>query len=238
MKTAVIVGTLVVCSGIAGAQYRNPYNNMTWNNSFSRMVDMTNSMNQSLMSQMNRINLSRSLLKRQHQGGQSAAPSAPAEAPKVTHRPITATDFKRADQGRPVIERFVAGFPQLAPADRATLKQALEQSLANFDKEARKNNVATSFAIATAAALHVANGYDVPDDKSDELVFMLNDALASAPQWKQMSARDKQTLSDAILVYAAMMLNLAGQPDEGVKQAGVTMAREFLSQMGGAPSGG
>ena len=39
-------------------------------------------------------------------------------------------------------------------------------------------------------------------------------------------------------VCLSMMLNLAGQADEGVKQAGVTMAHDFLSQMGGAPSGG
>src|SRR5262249_60789243 len=56
---AVVVVVLWAGSGVARAQYRNPYNNMTWNNVFSRNVDMFNSMNQNLMNQMNRINASR-----------------------------------------------------------------------------------------------------------------------------------------------------------------------------------
>ena len=226
----VVVGMVLGVFGVARAQYRNPYNNMTWNNSFSRMVDMTNSMNQNLWSQMNRMNMQRSLLKKNLEGNQAAP--APQQAPKVAHKPISATDFKPADKGHPVIDKFVAGF-LLSPDDRAQLKQALELSLKNFERETRKNNVATSFAIAIVAAVHCANGYDIPDAQSDEMVANINDALASLPTWKKMSARDKQTMSDAMLVYAAMMLNLYGQPDEGVKQAGATMARELLRQMGG-----
>src|SRR5262245_5168724 len=96
---------MVVCLPyVVHAQYRNPYNNMTWNNSFSRMVDMTNSMNQSLMSQMNRINLSRSLALRGATGG--AAQPAPTSPPpqRVAHKPLSATDFKPADKGHPVID--------------------------------------------------------------------------------------------------------------------------------------
>src|SRR6476619_720862 len=103
----------VVVGVTANAQYRNPYNNMTWNNSFSRMVDMTNSMNQNLMSQMNRINLSRSLAMKGAAGGNQAAPTPP---PKVAHRPLSATDFNPADKGHPVVDRLVSGV-QLEPAD-------------------------------------------------------------------------------------------------------------------------
>ena len=226
MRGIIIVGAMLATLGTARGQYRNPYNNMTFNNSFSRMVDMTNSMNQNLWSQMNRINMSRSLARKQLEGGQPAAPPAA----KPAHKPLSATDFKPADKGHPVIDKFVAGF-QLTPADRAGLKQALEQSLKNFEKETRKNNVATSFAIAIVAAVHVANNYDIPDADSDEMCLNINDAFAGSPQWKKMSARDKQTFSDAMLVYAAMMLNLYGQPDEGIKQAGVTMARQLLAQV-------
>jgi hypothetical protein len=228
MNRGLVIVLCAVLPGVAHAQYRNPYNNMTWNNSFSRMVDMTNSMNQSLMSQMNRINLSRSLAMKGAAGDKQAAP--PAAKPKVAHRPLSATDFKPADKGHPVIDRFVSGF-ELEPADRAGLKQALAKSLENFEKETRKNNVATSFGIAIVAAVHVANGRDIPDAESEELVANINDAMASSPQWTKMSARDKQTFSDAMLVYAAMMLQLAGQPDEGIKQAGVTMAKGFLAQL-------
>src|ERR1051325_4925785 len=129
MRIWATVGVLVGMTGVAQAQYRNPYNNMTWNNSFSRMMDMTNSMNQSLMSQMNRINLSRSLANKALSGETQAAP---APAPKAAHKPLSATDFKPADKGHPVIDRFVSGFPQLEPADRAGLKQALEQTVKNF----------------------------------------------------------------------------------------------------------
>ena len=226
MRGLIIVGALAATAGSARAQYRNPYNNMTWNNSFSRMMDMTNSMNQNLMNQMNRINMSRSQLRKQLEGEKPAAPP-PA---KVAHKPITATDFKPADKGHPVVDKFVAGFP-LSPEDAASLKQALRLSLDNFEKETRKNNVATAFAIAIVAAVHVANNYDIPDAQSDEIVLSLNDAFAGSPQWKKMSARDKQTISDAMLVYAAMMLNLYGQPDDNVKAAGVNMARELLARL-------
>jgi hypothetical protein len=220
----------LACPRVGRAQYRNPYNNMTWNNSFSRMVDMTNSMNQSLMSQMNRINLSRSLALR-GSAGASTAPAAPSTAaPGAAHRPLSATDFKPADRNRPVLDRFVGGI-ELEPADRAGLKQALEQTIRGFEKETRRNNVATSFGIALVAAVHVANGQDIADAQSEELVATLNDAMSSSTQWKQMSARDKQTLSDAMLVYTAMMMQLAARPEPEIKQVSVTMAKGLLAQL-------
>jgi hypothetical protein len=226
MRGMVVVGVVLAASGVSRAQqYRNPYNNMTFNNSFSRNIDMFNSMNQNFMNQMNRINESRAQLRKQLEGGQPARAPSPV---RVAHQSLTATDFKPVDKGHPIIDQYVATF-QIAPGDRDGLKQALEMTFKSFEKDSRKNNFATSFGIAIAAAMHVANGYDIPDAETDEMVANLNDAISTSPAWKMMSARDKQTVSDGMLLYAAMMVQLAAQPNENLKQAGVTMAQQFLA---------
>jgi hypothetical protein len=231
-----VVLTLVSMASVAAAQYRNPYTGATWNNSFSRNLDMFSSMQQNFMRQM----ISAQMTKRSvaAMAGATPAPAAPTPAPSAPRQPLSATDFKPAAPGRPVLDAYLASL-QFPPDQRATLRQVIEASIAEFEKAGRKNNVAASMAVALEASVLVLRGHENSDAESKALLQALNDLIAVSPEWKKMSAREKQNMSDSLLLASALTLNLAivGKEDETSKKASVAIAEELLLRLTGSKTG-
>ena len=158
--------------------------------------------------------------------GAKAAPAAP-----VTHAPMSATDFRRSPRTT-VVTRYVATLPLTAP-DAAQLTAALETTMAQLQKAGRKNNVATAMATTITLAHMVLDRDDVDVSKVDTLVVSLNDVLAGAAEFKQLTSQQRQQMADELLLSSALMaiLHQAGAVDTSK-----AFAEQVLKTMTGSAS--
>lgn len=235
VRTAVVL-VLVSMASVAAAQYRNPYTGATWNNSFSRNLDMFSSMQQNFMRQMIATQSARRSVAAM--AGATAAPAEAAPTPKAPRLPLSATDFKPSAPGRPVLDNYLASL-QLPADQRVVLRQVLEASIVELEKESRKNNVAASMAVAIEASLLVLRGHENSDAESKALIQALNELIAVSAEWKKMSAREKQNMSDSLLLASALAVSLTivGKEDETSRKASVAIAEELLLRLTGSKTG-
>jgi uncharacterized protein DUF6683 len=140
----------------------------------------------------------------------AAAPDRAVAPPR--QYPITATDF------RPVGGRIMPDeISRTSPGnteEKELLRALGNQFLDLFEKEARPNNVAYSFAFLVAASLQVVTGRELSDVEEDQLVSGFNDSMANTPQFASMSARDKQTLTECGVITGSMIAFLNTQGGE------------------------
>ncbi|HEY5934340.1 MAG TPA: DUF6683 family protein [Kofleriaceae bacterium] len=155
--------------------------------------------------------------------------AGPKVQPVVAHAPMSASDFRRGPRTN-VVTRYVATLP-LAAADAAQLTAALDTTMAQLQKAGRKNNVATAMATTITLAHMVLDRDDVDASKVDTLVVSLNDVLANAPQFKQLTSQERQQMADELLLSSALIaiLHQAGAID-----ASKAFAEQVLITMTGS----
>jgi hypothetical protein len=118
-------------------------------------MDMTRTWNQNLWDAQRRLDETRSRIAAPSGSGASspASPGRPSSSGLATRQyPITTTDF-RPTATRLVPDEIAATTPGLTSEQREDLRRLYHQFLTAFENEARKYNVANSFAFVVAASL-------------------------------------------------------------------------------------
>ncbi len=143
-----------------------------------------------------------------------------------------------ADRGHPVVDDFVASTSP-PPDQQATLRQAIDATFAQVERELRRNHVASAMGLALGVSVLLVHGRELSDAESTELILGLDDVIAASPQWQAMTARQKQTINDSLILTSALIIQFAalGQQDEGMRQLSVGMARDLLARLTGSPTG-
>jgi hypothetical protein len=153
-----------------------------------------------------------------------------AKPQAVAHAPLSASDFRRTGMGRGVVTKYVASLPIGAP-DADQLTAALNTTIAQLQKVGRKNNVATALATTIAVAHMVLDRDDLDTSKVDTLVVSLNDALAAAPEFKQLAPAGRQQMADELLLSSALIVLLH---QSGVVDASKAFAEQVLLTVTGS----
>lgn len=93
--------------------------------------------------------------------------------------------------------------------------------------------------LALGVSVLLVHGRELSDAESTELILGLDDVIAASPQWQAMTARQKQTINDSLILTSALIIQFAalGQQDEGMRQLSVGMARDLLARLTGSPTG-
>lgn len=140
----------------------------------------------------------------------AAAPDRAVAPPR--QYPISATDF-RPVSGR-IMPDDIGRMSPGNPEEKELLRTLSTHFLDLYEKEARKNNVAYSFAFLVGASLHVVTGRTLSDAEEDQLVSGFNNSIAHTPQFVSMSARDKQVLTESGIITGSMIAFLNAQGKE------------------------
>lgn len=153
----------------------------------------------------------------------SAAPAAPA----VPSAPISATDFVRSPNGKDVVAAFI-GATNLSPADGQTLANGLRSTMAQLGGAGRKDNVATAMTLLIGLSYGVLEKPGFDANKADDMIPIVNNALAASPQFTSLSAVDRQNMYDSLLLSTAVIAMLHQSGDKATTQ---NIARQTLQQM-------
>jgi len=143
---------------------------------------------------------------------QPTGPAPTAGGPTVAlpnQYPITATDFR--PPGRRIMPDEVARSSQEGAEEKELLRKLSNQFLDSFEQEARKNNIANSFAFLAGVSMQIVSGRDLSDAETDQLISGFNNSIAYTPQYVSMSAQDKQVLYESAVITAGMMALLNEQ---------------------------
>ena len=143
--------------------------------------------------------------------------------------PITATDFRTAPN-RLTVDELADATPNLTRQQKDGLRTLYYQFLTDFEKDARKNNVANSFAFMVGVSLMVV-GREISEAEADKLVLAYNNILASNPQFNAMPPQQRQILYESLVITGASIGFLHGQ---GIKQNDAAMqlqAREMAKSV-------
>jgi len=174
------------------------------------------------------------------QGGQSAPPGNAqgyATPPVANHLPVTATDFTPAMPGHPFVDRFLQSQP-LTGEQRGALRGAFDEMSSRIARESRPNNLAAAMTFAICGAIYLIDN-SFTDADTDRYYAAINDRLGSSPVVAQMSALQKQNLSDAMImnITVAKLLADLGQSDPQVRVQSVQYAQGMLVELTGSPTG-
>jgi hypothetical protein len=200
------------------ASYVNPYTGATWNNSFSRMLDMTRTWNQNLWQAQQRV---------QQVAPRTAAVAHPA-APTVSqgtksqsndigphfpegiggHHSITATDIPASAE--PVVPDELIDTNSLTPNGREELRATYEEWLRTYERmaENRPNNLANSLAYAAAMSLREIRGTAITIDELNRLIAHFNDALIESPEFPALTPQQKRIIYVHAVITGATIGNL------------------------------
>ena len=105
----------------------------------------------------------------------------------------------------------VARSSQEGAEEKELLRKLSNQFLDSFEQEARKNNIANSFAFLAGVSMQIVSGRDLSDAETDQLISGFNNSIAYTPQYVSMSAQDKQVLYESAVITAGMMALLNEQ---------------------------
>jgi hypothetical protein len=163
----------------------------------------------------------------------TVVPNYPTAAPN--NYPITATDFQPA--GDRIVPDEFSRNAQCTVEQKEMLRNMNNQFLDAFERSARKNNIASSFAFLAEASLMVATGRELTQTEQQQLISAFNNSLASTPQWLSMSSRDKQVLHETLIVTGGIMvfLHMQGKQnnDAGMQADAQKMAKVYLGSLFG-----
>jgi len=98
--------------------------------------------------------------------------------------------------------------------EKETLRTLSNQFLDALEREGRKNNMANSFAFLTSISMQIILGRDLTDAEEQQLISGFNTSLAYSPQFKSMTARDKQILYETAIIAGGMIAFLHAQGKE------------------------
>lgn len=171
--------------------------------------------------------------------GQPSAPAYPQtpayRPPPPRQYPITATDFRPV--GGRILPDEISRTSQGTADEKALLLTLSNQSLDTLEKEGRKNNVASAFALLTSVSMQIVLGRELSDPEEKQLTSGFNTSLASSPQFVAMPVRDKQVLYETAAVAGGMMafLHVQGkqQNDAKLQSDARIMAKAVLANLFG-----
>lgn len=215
---------LALMARIAAAQYgghmwTNPYSGTTWNNPMSSLVDtmIHNQINNQILNMtVDRAN-----------GGAAAEPAQPEH-----HEPFTKTDF-RPSKSRLVVDQIINGLAQ-NDEQRRGLTTGINAVFTEFEKAARKNNVAYALTFMIAASLGAQTGTPLSDPQTEALAIAINDALAASPAFTSSSAADRQKLYEGCITIGGLVVlfQQVGLRDPASAAAARALAQQALAMVG------
>jgi uncharacterized protein DUF6683 len=147
-------------------------------------------------------------------GSESEPPSS-----STPQYPITATDFRSLPY-RLLPDQLVNEMTGVTLQQRQATRALYYQFLADFENNTRKNNVATALAFALTLSLRAAQGRALSQAEVNQLAADLNDRLAIAPEFMAMTAKEKQTLYERLIITGGSIVALQTQ---GIQQNNVLM---------------
>lgn len=213
MRLGYIVGValLVPAGALAQSQWTNPFTGTAWDNPLSKQVGST------LLGKAPRKALQEKLRNAEKKD------VGPALAAKPKHPP-TATDFKGT--GTRLIAEKLAESAK-TDEERGRVRDGVEKGLATFERQSRKDNVASGLGFLIGAAAQVGYARELGREDLDEIVRIVNDGLAESKRFKKMKARSKQEIYEASIITGGIVAGLAAQ----AKQAGDAEAQEQVRQL-------
>jgi hypothetical protein len=216
---------------ICSAQYTNSATGQTYNNSYSAMLSVTNSMTQNFTT-MQRQYLG-SISSRTSGSGSSSMSGQPAQA----QFPITATDFRGAAV-RELPERLVAAMPGATPEQKSTVQTLCNQLLAEYEKTNRRNNIAAALTYSVRISLEIESGRRLSPAEAAAAFRSFNNGLAATAEFRTMTPDQKQILYESSILTGgiAAVLYLQGrqQNNPAMQAQGRQIAQSFLKQWAGS----
>jgi hypothetical protein len=204
----------------ADAQWTGAYGSQ-WNNPASAMANQ-------LM--WNSINNARVQSHFMHDGSGKSKAAPKAATPKVNY---AATDFKSSGS-RLMIDQFANSAENAA--DRKQLAKAFRETLAEYEKQVRKNNLAYAFAFFLGANLQVVLEKEISDADSEALAAEVHESFLTNEAIKKMSDKQKQQLYESWILTTAIIAGLYHQGveanDADVKKQAQDLARHSLADFG------
>ena len=143
--------------------------------------------------------------------------------------PINATDF-RAAPNRLTVDELADATPNLTRQQKEGLRTLYHQFLTDFEKDARKNNVANSLAFVVGVSLMVV-GREISEAEADRLVLAYNNILANLPQFNAMPPQQKQVLYECLVITGGSIGFLHGQGMQQKNAAMQLQAREMAKSV-------
>src|ERR1700730_52325 len=132
--------------------------------------------------------------------------------------PMPATDFRTAPN-RLTVDELADATPNLTRQQKEGVRTLFYQFLTDFEKDARKNNVANSLAFMVGVSLMVV-GREISEAEADRLVLAYNNILANIPQFTAMPAQQKQILYECLVITGGSIGFLHAQ---GIQQKDAAM---------------
>jgi len=218
VATALLLSLVVAVPGRARADWVNPYTGNHFNNPTSSLLDTM------IRNRMNTNMLLRSLKNKQGDRG---------KATPAKHQPIDKTDFSAGKQR--LVVATVIGALASTPEQTATLTTAMDQVFIEFEKAARKNNVAYSLTFLLAASLKIDRDLELSDEQSEQLALGINDLLADAPAFARVGASDRQKLYETCVTMGGLILlfsEVGKQGDVDASKAAKLLATQSLAMLG------
>ena len=214
--------------------YRNSATGQTYNNSYSAMLSVTNTMMQNFTTRQRQYMSNTSRMVSAYSSPSIQVQPAQAQpVPTQTAYPITATDFQGA-RWRELPPRLLES---IHPAHRNAMQNLYYQLLADYEKTNRPNNIASAMAYAVRVSLEIDRGRKLSIPEADNMILFLNNALASAPQFNAMTPQQKQIVYESSILTGGMAAVMYA---EGQQRMNVTLqvqarqlAQSVLSQWGG-----
>jgi hypothetical protein len=157
-------------------------------------------------------------------GGNSVASGTPAP-PRA---PLSATDFRRAANGKDVVAQLISD-AKLSASDGSAVAARLRATMAELGSAGRKDNVATAMTLLIGLSWTALERPGFDPKRADDLVPVVNDALAASPQFTSLGAQDRQTMYDSLLLTTAMLALVMQSGDKPTSRA---IAAEALQQLG------
>ena len=164
--------------------------------------------------------------------GRRGASESSTDAPAPEHKPLKATDFKRAN-GNLVLEEFYAR-TGLEGAELDQLRAAMDAQIEVLEGPVRKNNVASAMGVLFAVSYRVVNNLEIDDASRDNVIAFVNDALAAQRSFKKLKAKDRQETADIAIVQAALIALMSEQDDAAMKQVALDGAKKALLYLTGS----
>lgn len=216
---------------VARAQYTSSMTGVSWNNPMNAFLDnqISLSIQQSSFDRSMEAKFGKDVAARAK--AEAAGESSAAE-PAATHLHMKATDF-RGGKKRLILAAMTK--PEGSTAEQqAVLKQIYTAGFTEFEKAARKNNVAYACAFVIAVSLMVDRGVEISDADSEAMAVGLNDLLGGTPAFKQLKPKEKQALYEASIITGTLIAVFAqmGTEDPEMAKLSKELAGQVLAQFG------
>ena len=157
----------------------------------------------------------------------------------LKRKPMSATDFKPAFEGHPVLDAYMLNL-EVSGDEKKAGRQLIESILAQYDKEFRRNNLGTAVAFAVSISILIADDVDLTAAGDKEVMQTFNDVIANQPGLVKLSAQEKHMISEQLVTMTAIALQfyaVAKNTNNALTmKAAVEMSKAILTVLIGQPS--